>query len=125
VHEYSQSVRRDRYELGINTRDEHRSLRALLLATDSIEITWLDLEEDSSLVGHTLQEANIRSLTGASMVALLRGQNLIANPKSHVQFQPGDRVGLIGEREQIEAARTWILSSPRPLDLEAASGEQV
>ncbi len=108
VHEYSESVRRDRYHIEISSADEHRSLHDLLIATDSIEIAWHMLDEESPLVGQTLQEANIRSVTGASVIALIRDNHLIANPKSLIVFKPGDRIGLIGEREQIEGARSWL-----------------
>jgi len=32
----------------------------------------------------------------------VHGEQLIANPKSHTLFEAGDRIGLIGEPEQIE-----------------------
>ena len=108
VHEYSEAVRRDRYNIEISSSDEHRSLHDLLIATDSIEITWFKLGEESPLVGQTLMEANIRSQTGASVVALIRDNHLIANPKSLTVFKAGDRVGLIGEKEQIETARNRL-----------------
>jgi CPA2 family monovalent cation:H+ antiporter-2 len=112
VHEYSESVRRDRYDIAISASDEHRSLHDLLIATDSIEIIWLKLGEESPIVGKTLQEADIRSRTGASVVALIQDNHLIPNPKSLVLFNAGDRVGLIGEKDQIENARNWLLASP-------------
>jgi CPA2 family monovalent cation:H+ antiporter-2 len=109
VHEYSESVRRDHYDIQVSSIDEHRSLHDLLVAADSIEIIWFTLGEESPLVGQTLQEANIRSHSGASVVALIRDDQLIANPKSMQVFEAGDQVGLIGEIEQIEAARNWLL----------------
>jgi CPA2 family monovalent cation:H+ antiporter-2 len=116
VHEYSESVRRDRYDITISSSDEHRSLHDLVIATDSIEITWMKLDEESPLVGRTLEEANIRSQTGASVVALIRDNHLVANPKSLTEFKAGDRIGLIGENEQVEAARSWISARPLPED---------
>jgi CPA2 family monovalent cation:H+ antiporter-2 len=109
VHEYSESVRRDHYDIQVSSIDEHRSLHDLLVAADSIEIIWFTLGEESPLVGQTLQEANIRSHSGASVVALIRDDQLIANPKSMQVFEAGDQVGLIGEIEQIEATRNWLL----------------
>jgi len=108
VHEYSEAVRRDRYDITISSDDEHHSLHDLLIAADSIEINWLRLKESSPVVGLTLQEANVRSQTGASVVAFIRHGQLIPNPKSSLVFEIGDRVGLIGERGQIEAARQWL-----------------
>ncbi len=110
VHEYAEAVRRDQYEIQINSTDEHRSLHDLLIATDSIEITWLTLSEDSPIAGQTLLEANIRSRSGASVVALIRENQLIANPKSSTRFEAGDRIGLIGEKEQIDTAQGWLSS---------------
>jgi len=36
------------------------------------------------------------------VVAILREEKMIANPKSHTVFSAGDRIGVIGEPEQIE-----------------------
>jgi CPA2 family monovalent cation:H+ antiporter-2 len=75
---------------------------------DSIEVNWLRLAEVSPLVGHSLAEANLRARTGASVIAIKRGGQLIPNPKSMTVFQPGDRIGLIGDRDQIEAAERVV-----------------
>ena len=108
VHEYAESVRRDRYDIQIDSADEHRSMHELLIAADSIEISWQHLEENSPLIGQALLESNIRSRSGASVVALIRQGHLIANPKSNTVFEIGDRIGLIGEPEHIEIARSLI-----------------
>jgi CPA2 family monovalent cation:H+ antiporter-2 len=54
-------------------------------------------------------------------VAILRGDQLIANPKSATIFQEGDRVGIIGDEEEIKAAEDFINSSGAS-DQEAWSG---
>ena len=80
----------------------------LLDAVNSIEITWLHLAASNPLVGHSLAAAALRSRTGASVVALLRNRQLIANPKSATVLMAGDRVGLIGEPDHIEAAEKLL-----------------
>jgi len=109
VHEYSEAVRHDHYETTISSAEEHRTLHALLNASESIDISWVSLEDGSPLIGQTLLSANIRSRSGASVVAILREGRLIANPKSFTVFERGDQVGLIGDEEQIQAARELIL----------------
>jgi CPA2 family monovalent cation:H+ antiporter-2 len=42
------------------------------------------------------------------VVALIRDQRLMANPKSVTVFEPGDRIGIIGEDEQIRLARKQV-----------------
>jgi monovalent cation:H+ antiporter-2, CPA2 family len=101
VHRYAEAVRKDRYNVNITTDEEHRSLHELLIAFQDIEIIWLTLYENSPLVGKSLAEANIRAHTGASVVAILRNEKLTANPKSSTVFEVGDRIGFIGDREQV------------------------
>jgi CPA2 family monovalent cation:H+ antiporter-2 len=108
VHEYAEAVRRDHYGIDVMSEDEHRSLHELVGALKGIEIVWMNLNEDSPLVGRTLAEANIRAQSGASVIALVRDQQLIANPKSITVFHAGDRIGVIGEKDQIEAVQQWI-----------------
>jgi CPA2 family monovalent cation:H+ antiporter-2 len=108
VHDYAESVRHDNYEMNITTNAEHQSLHQLLHAFKGIELTWLSLPEDSPIIGKSLAESNIRAHTGASVVALLRNNELTANPKSMTIFEAGDRIGFIGESDQISNARTLI-----------------
>jgi CPA2 family monovalent cation:H+ antiporter-2 len=109
VHRYAEAVRRDHYDINVTSDEEHRSLHDLLRAFKGIEVIWMELNEASSLVGKSLAEANIRAQTGASVVALVRDKQLIANPKSMTVFEAGDRIGVIGEQDQIEVVQHLIL----------------
>jgi CPA2 family monovalent cation:H+ antiporter-2 len=111
IFRYTDAVRHDHYDTRLNTEDEHRLLHDLLDAANSIEIHWFRLGERNPLVGQTLANANLRSKTGASVVALLRQGHLTANPKSMTLFEPGDRIGVIGEKDEIEAVEK-LLSGP-------------
>jgi monovalent cation:H+ antiporter-2, CPA2 family len=51
-----------------------------------------------------LAEADLRARTGASVVAIVRDKELMTNPKSMTIFKADDRIGLIGDRDQIKAA---------------------
>ncbi|MRR32871.1 sodium:proton exchanger, partial [bacterium] len=112
VHSYTDAVRRDNYESTTSSDEEHRSLHNLIMAFEGIEISWTTMGPDSELAGNTLAQADIRSRTGASVVAYIRDSKLTANPKSMTVFQSGDRIGLIGEQDQIEAARDLIAGPP-------------
>jgi CPA2 family monovalent cation:H+ antiporter-2 len=111
IHRYTDAVRRDHYDMAINTDEEHRLLQELLDAANSIEIKWFRLQPENPLIGQTLADANLRSRTGASVVAILRDRQLMANPKSMTAFQEGDRIGLIGDKEEIEAAERLLSES--------------
>ena len=111
VHRYADAVRRDHYDVQVNSSEERRLLNDLLNALGSIEISWLGLPDDSPLVGQTLAEANLRARTGASVVAIMRDGVLIPNPKSVTVFQIRDRVGLIGEQQQVDEVAELIRPS--------------
>jgi CPA2 family monovalent cation:H+ antiporter-2 len=109
VQRYADAVRRDQYDASVSTAEEHRVLDQMITAAREMEIIWLPIAEGSPIVGKTIAEANLRARTGASIVAMLRGGHLIANPKSATQFQSGDIVGVIGESILVHEARGVIL----------------
>ena len=111
IYRYTDAVRRDHYDLTINTDEEHRLLQDLVDAANSIEIKWFRLQPNNPLIGQTLANANLRSRTGASVVAILRDRQLMANPKSMTVFQADDRVGLIGDKEELEAVEKLLSES--------------
>jgi monovalent cation:H+ antiporter-2, CPA2 family len=103
IYRYTDAVRHDHYDLRIDTEEEHRLLHDLLDATNSIEIKWFRIKPGNPLINAPLADANLRARTGASVVAIIRDSQLIPNPKSVTVFQLGDRVGLIGDKEEIDA----------------------
>ena len=109
IYRYTDAVRRDHYDIGLNTEEEHRLLNELMDAANRLEVHWFRLTAGNLLVGQTLAQADLRAKTGASVIAILREGQLIANPKSVTLFQPEDRVGLIGEKEEIDAVEKLLL----------------
>jgi monovalent cation:H+ antiporter-2, CPA2 family len=110
---YIDAVRHDHYDTQINSEEEHRLLHDLIHASQNIEVTWLRLPPGNPLVGQTIAKANLRVRTGASVVAIMRNRKLMANPKSVTAFEAEDRIGFIGDKEQIEAVERLMEETPR------------
>jgi CPA2 family monovalent cation:H+ antiporter-2 len=110
---YMDAVRHDHYDMQVNTEAEHRFLHELINASGNIEVTWLRMVTGNPLVGQTLAEADLRARTGASVVAIMRKRQLIANPKSLTVFEAEDRIGFIGSSEQIEMAEQLLSETSR------------
>jgi len=108
VQQYADAVRRDHYETAIDSTDEHIVLDRMIDAVRGMEVAWLPLSPDSVLIGRSLAESNIRAQTETSVIAVLRNRRVIPNPKSALVFQAGDVIGLIGDVEQLAAARVLI-----------------
>ena len=111
IQRYVDAVRRDGYDFGVNRPAEHRALRELEDALGSLEVTWVTLQETSSLVAGTLAAANLRARTGSSVVALQRDGLLVPNPAADTPLAAGDRLALIGTPDQVDAA-SRLLSPP-------------
>lgn len=71
----------------------------------------LVVEPGSRVAGHTLAESNLRGLTGATIVAIVRGDEPIIYPSGHEHLYPGDILALSGSHEAIDAARA-LLAEP-------------
>jgi TrkA domain protein len=63
-------------------------------------IEWHEVDPDSELAGVSLETASVRARTGASVVAIQRGEETIANPTPETRIEPGDTVVALGTREE-------------------------
>ena len=66
-----------------------------------LDLVWIRMSPDSPLSGRTLRELNFRSSTGASIVAIIRGNALLANPDGGARLEPFDLLAVLGTRDQI------------------------
>lgn len=74
-------------------RDLHVSLSGT-----GMNSKWYTLPTNSPLIGMSLEETNLRSYTGVSVVAIRRGQGEeIDYPESNTTLQEGDRLLVVGE----------------------------
>jgi CPA2 family monovalent cation:H+ antiporter-2 len=72
------------------------------------------VESGSRAAGHTLAELHLRGLTGATIVAIVRGGEPIINPSGHEHLYAADVLALSGSHEAVDAART-LLAEPAPI----------
>lgn len=101
---YADTVRHEHYESAMAPGEEHRLLEQMITAARGMEIVWLPIAGDSPVVGASIAAANLRAVTGASIVAILRNEELIPNPKSSTELHAGDILGMVGEAAQVRQA---------------------
>jgi monovalent cation:H+ antiporter-2, CPA2 family len=82
-----------------------KALPSLLEAAKFEKVILLD---GTTAVGRMLEELKLRSRTGASVVAIERGDELIVNPAPDVPLAAGDRVLILGTVDQVGAARELL-----------------
>jgi monovalent cation:H+ antiporter-2, CPA2 family len=73
-------------------------------ATLGMNTRWYVLSLTSSLVGYSIESANVRTLTGATVVAIRRENGTqIDYPDDHISFHVSDRCLVVGSIEEQSA----------------------
>ncbi|HUS64128.1 MAG TPA: cation:proton antiporter [Kofleriaceae bacterium] len=67
-------------------------------------LTPCRIEPGWAAVGTTLVDLNLRGLTGASVIAIMRREGSVAAPTGREVLEAGDLLGLTGTSEAVEAA---------------------
>ena len=81
-----------------DTIEAHTILKNAVMET-------LVMSPTSPAVGKLIRELELRSVTGASIVAIERGEESIINPGPDEELKAGDHILLIGDRQQVLAGR--------------------
>jgi TrkA domain protein len=71
------------------------------LVLEQLSIEWLKVGGDSKLAGKSIAELDIRKNTGASVLAVLRGKQVMANPEPAERIEGGDTVVVAGTADQV------------------------
>ncbi|MFC0678264.1 cation:proton antiporter regulatory subunit [Lysobacter korlensis] len=72
----------------------------------------ISLPADSPYVSSPLGRTRARTRTGASIVAILRGHEVIPSPTPDVVFQPSDTLVAVGTRKGLDALSTLLAHGP-------------
>lgn len=97
--------------------DDARTLAELLGATrvaqqlaelqqrlEGLVIDWLPVRQDSAYAGKTIGDARVRTRTGVSVVAIVRGEDAVPAPGPGEQLQSGDYLVVVGTARGVEQA---------------------
>lgn len=84
-------------------------------------ITPLRLTSQSPAIGHTLAELNLRGITGATVLAIMRGDGGVVTPTGRETLSAGDVLALSGTKESIQAAVALVVPALEPADEPPAS----
>jgi CPA2 family monovalent cation:H+ antiporter-2 len=89
----------------VSHKPAYKTLGQLRLAESQFDLDWVMLPSYSRLVDHSVKDLEIRTRTGASVVGIIRDDDLIANPGPQFRFQASDLVAVIGTDAACDAFR--------------------
>ncbi|MCK6549228.1 cation:proton antiporter [Myxococcota bacterium] len=76
--------------------------------------TPVTLDATSPAVGRSLAELNLRGVTGATVLAIVRGDRGVIVPTAREVLTAGDTLALAGSHDAITAARALLTSAAQP-----------
>jgi CPA2 family monovalent cation:H+ antiporter-2 len=108
IQRFADEVRRELYAPITRQGVDDDLLAQLRRASREIETEWVRLPESDTVAGKTIGELRIRSGTGASIVAVVRGEEVMPNPGPEVALRAGDLVGVLGTPDQRATFRALV-----------------
>jgi K+/H+ antiporter YhaU regulatory subunit KhtT len=77
-----------------------------------LAVQSVPVPEAAWVAGRTLADTELRRRTGATLVAVNRGDATAVHPSPADRLEAGDVLCLVGDEEQIAAARELLASGP-------------
>jgi len=111
IQHYTESLRQDLFASLFSENEEDEILEQLQWAEHQFDMQWMMIKPGSILVGKTIGESEIRTITASSVVGVIRDDVLEPNPDANFRFQANDRAAIIGT----DSSRETFFQLTRPL----------
>lgn len=106
-------VRSDGYEMLRTMSRRHSHAVGISGYLSGAEIATFRIQKGATLEGTSLKEGVLRNRSGATILAIKRGEELMPNPDPVWELKNGDIVLLLGTPEQLAAAGKLFSESPK------------
>lgn len=105
IQQYTESLRQELFAPLFSGSGDYKTLTQLRTAEHQFDLQWVQVESDSPLIDKSIGEAEIRKVTGSSVVGVIRDGKLEPNPDTGFRFRLNDLVAIIGTDEARAAFR--------------------
>ena len=108
-------LRRENYGMMRFARppDEPQARHTLKFLSSTLNTDLVRVPRKSAAAGKTIGDLHLRSETGTTVLAVIRGEELLDHPGPELTLEEWDQALLIGRPDQIDAARS-LLSGETP-----------
>jgi len=111
IQHYTESLRQDLFASLFRENEEDEILEQLQWAEHQFDMQWMMIKPGSILVGKTIGESEIRTITASSVVGVIRDDVFEPNPDANFRFQANDRAAIIGT----DSSRETLFQLTRPI----------
>lgn len=99
-----ETIRQNNYSLLRNSSEDKMVLLGKLQCIPEVDIRSVKISKYSSHIGKTIRELNVRQVTGVSILAIRRGDELITTPNLETPLQANDILLFTGDNQSITKA---------------------
>jgi len=104
IEQHVAEIRRDCYGMLRSMSRRHSHAVGISGYLSGAELVSLRVQEGSQLEGSSLREGTIKNLSGATVLVIKRGNDVVPNPDPVWQLEKDDTLLLLGTPEQLAAA---------------------
>jgi CPA2 family monovalent cation:H+ antiporter-2 len=108
IHDFTDVVHKELYAPLYQSDEHYRTISQLKSVSRGLDLNWVNLPDDSHFIGNSIAGLHIRSKTGVSIVAIIRGEQFYPNPEPEFVFENSDLIGVIGEFQQLQGFKDYI-----------------
>jgi CPA2 family monovalent cation:H+ antiporter-2 len=96
IQQHTERLRQELLAKEITTDNGYQTLGQMRSAEQQFDLQWIEIEKDTPLIDQTIAQAEIRKITGVSVVGIIREGTLTTNPSPDFRFAINDLVAIIG-----------------------------
>ncbi len=99
IQSHTENLRRQLLANATTSGADYRTLSQMRAAEQQFDLQWVELKPDNPLIDVSIAEAELRKMTGVSVVGIIRENKLETNPEPAFRFHENDLVAIIGSAE--------------------------
>ncbi len=110
INEHINNIRKNHYKTLRTTALPSKFLAERYDLLKAIETDSFLLKDDSKVVGHSIKDLHLRAETGATIIAIQRGDEIFNNPSPNFVLNAGDILLLVGKSKELSKAMEYLES---------------
>lgn len=108
IHDFTDLVHKELYAPLYKSDEDYRIISQLKSVSRGLDLRWVNVRKGSHFSGKSIGALQIRTVTGVSIVAIIRGEEFYPNPEAGFVFREADLVGVIGEFQSLQTFKGYI-----------------
>ncbi|TKB27055.1 portal protein [Desulfopila sp. IMCC35006] len=96
IQHHTENLRHQLLTQAATPAEGYRTLGQMRAAEQQFDLQWVEIDTDNPLIEKSIAEAEIRKITGVSIVGIIRNGTLQTNPEPSFRFRQHDLVAIIG-----------------------------